>query len=53
MGYTELTNVAVTMTQTAPAISIFMMIMGAYLAMSLTWSLIGNLYNRHIRFGGG
>ena len=53
VGYTELTNVAVTMTQTAPAISIFMMIMGAYLAMSLTWSLIGNLYNRHIRFGGG
>ena len=53
VGYTELTNVAVTMTQTAPAISIFMMIMGGYLAMSLTWSLIGNLYNRHIRFGGG
>jgi general L-amino acid transport system permease protein len=53
IGYTELTNVAITMTQTAPAVSIFMMIMLAYLAMSLTWSIIGNLYNRHIRFTGG
>ena len=52
VGYTDLTNVAITMTQTAPAISIFVMIMLAYLAMSLTWSLIGNLYNRHIRFVG-
>ncbi len=52
VGYTDLTNVAVTMTQTAPAISIFVMIMGAYLIMSLTWSVIGNLYNRHIRFTG-
>ena len=52
VGYTDLTNVAVTMTQTAPAISIFVMIMAAYLAMSLTWSVIGNLYNRHIRFTG-
>ena len=53
VGFTDLTNVAVTMTQTAPAVSIFILIMGIYLAMSLTWSLIGNLYNRHIRFGGG
>ena len=52
VGYSDLTNVAITMTQTAPAISIFVMIMAAYLAMSLTWSLIGNLYNRHIRFTG-
>ena len=50
VGFTELTSVAQTMTQTAPAISIFMVLMAAYLAMSLTWSLIGNLYNRHIRF---
>ena len=41
------------MTQTAPAVSIFILIMAAYLAMSLTYSLIGNLYNRHIRFTGG
>lgn len=50
VGYTELTNVAITMTQTAPAISIFMLIMAAYLAMSLTYSLIGNIYNYRIRF---
>ena len=53
IGYTDLTNVAKTMTQTAPAVSIFILIMAAYLAMSLTYSLIGNLYNRHIRFTGG
>ena len=52
VGYTDLTNVAITMTQTAPAINIFLMLMATYLAMSLTWSLIGNLYNRHIRFTG-
>ena len=52
IGYAELTSVAVTMTQTAPAIPIFIMVMASYLAMSLTWSLIGNLYNRHIRFVG-
>ena len=50
IGYSDLTNVAKTMTQTAPAVSIFIMIMAAYLAMSLTYSVIGNLYNRHIRF---
>ena len=53
IGYADLTNVAKTMTQTAPAVSIFLLIMAAYLAMSLTYSLIGNLYNRHIRFSGG
>ena len=52
VGYSDLTSVALTMTQTAPAVSIFMLIMGAYLAMSLTWSLIGNLYNRRLQFGG-
>ena len=53
IGYADLTNVAKTMTQTAPAVSIFILIMLAYLAMSLSWSLLGNLYNRHIRFTGG
>ena len=52
IGYSDLTNVAKTMTQTAPAVSIFIIIMAVYLAMSLTWSLIGNLYNRRIRFEG-
>ena len=50
IGYSDMTNVAKTMTQTAPAVSIFIMIMLAYLALSLTYSLIGNLYNRRIRF---
>ncbi len=49
IGYSDLTNVAKTMTQTAPAVSIYILIMAAYLAISLTYSLIGNLYNRHIR----
>ena len=53
IGYSDLTNVAKTMTQTAPAVSIFLLIMAAYLAMSLTYSIIGNLYNRHMRFTGG
>ena len=50
IGYSDLMNVGKTMTQTAPAVSIIIMIMLAYLAMSLTYSVIGNLYNRHIRF---
>ena len=50
IGYSELTNVAKTMTQTAPAVSIFILVMAAYLAMSLTYSLIGNIYNRRIAF---
>ena len=49
IGYSDLTSVARTMTQTAPAVSIFILIMLAYLAMSLTYSLIGNLYNRRLR----
>ena len=53
IGYADLTNVAKTMTQTAPAVSIFILIMVAYLAMSLTYSLLGNLYNRQIRTAGG
>ena len=51
VGYSDLTNVALTMTQTAPAVSIFLLIMAAYLAMSLAWSLVGNLYNRRIQLG--
>ncbi len=53
IGYADLTAVAKTMTQLAPAVSIYILIMAAYLAMSLTYSLIGNLYNRYIRFTGG
>ena len=50
VGYPELTGVGITMTQRESALSIFILIMATYLAMSLTWSLIGNLYNRHISF---
>ena len=52
VAYSDLTNIAITMTQTAPAVSIFMLVMASYLAMSLTWSLIGNIYNRRIQFVG-
>lgn len=51
VGYTDLMDIGITMTQTAPAISIFLLIMFAYLMMSLTYSLIGNLYNRRINVG--
>ena len=53
IGYSDLTNVAKTMTQTAPAVSIFVLIMLCYLAMSLAYSLAGNLYNRYVRITGG
>ena len=53
VGYSDLTSVAKTLTQTAPAVSIFLMIMGIYLLFSLGYSLVGNLYNRHIQFRGG
>ena len=53
IGYSDLMAVSKTMTQLAPAISIFLLVMAAYLAMSLTYSLVGNLYNRYIRFTGG
>ena len=49
IGYSDLTNVAKTMTQTAPAVSIYILLAAAYLAISLTYSLIGNLYNWLIR----
>lgn len=52
IGYSELTSVTITMTQTAPAISLFLLIMAAYLAMSLAWSLVGNVYNWRIGFKG-
>ena len=52
IGYSELTSVTITMTQTAPAISLFLLIMAAYLAMSLAWSLVGNIYNWRIGFKG-
>ncbi len=52
VGFADLTNVGITMTQTAPAINIFIVIMLAYLAMSLTWSAVGNFYNWRTRIVG-
>ena len=52
IGYSDLANVAKTMTQTAPAVSIYILLAATYLAMSLTYSLLGNLYNRGIRLVG-
>ncbi len=52
IGYPDLVSVANTMTQIAPAISLFMIVMFSYLSMSLVYSLVGNLYNRTIRFKG-
>ena len=48
VGYPDLTNIAKTMTQTAPAVSIFLLIAAAYLTMGLTYTLIGHLYSRYI-----
>ncbi len=50
IGYPDLVSVANTMTQIAPAISLFVIVMVSYLSMSLLYSLIGNLYNRMIKF---
>ncbi len=49
IGFSDLFSVAETMTQKAPTLSIFLMVMVAYLLLSLTYSLIGNLYNRTLR----
>ena len=49
IGFSDLFGVAETMTQKAPTISIFLMVTVAYLSLSLTYSLIGNLYNRTLR----
>ena len=50
IGFSDLFSVAETMTQKAPAVSIFILVMVAYLSLSLTYSLIGNLYNRKLRY---
>ena len=52
IGYPDIVSVATTMTQIAPAISLTAMVMGAYLAMSLFYSLVGNIYNRLTRYPG-
>jgi general L-amino acid transport system permease protein len=51
IGYPDLFTIGRTMiNQAGRAVPIFVMIMAAYLAMSLTYSIILNIYNRRIRF---
>lgn len=51
IAYPDLFFVGRTMiNQAGRAVPIFLLIMAAYLAMSLTYAIIGNLYNRHVRF---
>ena len=52
IGYPDLVSVATTLTQTAPAVSLLLIVMIAYLAMSLTYALVGNVYNRLVRIRG-
>ncbi len=52
IGYPDIVSVASTMTQIAPAISLIGMVMVTYLAMSLFYSLIGNIYNRVTKYAG-
>ncbi len=52
IGYPDLVSVTTTMTQIAPAISLIGMVMVTYLAMSLFYSLVGNIYNRITRYAG-
>ena len=52
IGYPDLVSVSTTMTQIAPAISLIGMVMFTYLAMSLFYSTIGNLYARLTRYAG-
>ena len=52
IGYPDLVSVSTTMTQIAPAISLIGMVMVTYLAMSLFYSAIGNLYARLTRYAG-
>ncbi|MFQ6014504.1 MAG: amino acid ABC transporter permease [Anaerolineae bacterium] len=51
IGYPDLFSVGrIMINQAGRAVPIFIMIMAAYLAMSLTYALIGNIYNRRVRF---
>ena len=50
IAYPELFTVGRTMiNQAGRAVPIFLLIMAAYLAMSLTWPAVGNLYNRRVQ----
>ncbi len=51
IGYPDLFSVGrIMINQGGRAVPTFIMIMVAYLAMSLTYAIIGNIYNRRMRF---
>lgn len=53
IGYPDIFGVGrIIINQAGRAVPVFALIMAAYLAMSLTYAVIGNLYNRHVRFVG-
>ena len=50
IGYPDLFSVGrIMINQAGSSIPIFLMIMAAYLAMSLTYAVVGNIYNRYVR----
>ena len=50
IGYADLFNVSTTAAnQTGQPVTILLLVMGAYLALSLATSLFMNLYNRHVQ----
>ncbi len=51
IGYPDLFSVGrIMVNQAGRAVPIFLLLMASYLAMSLTYALIGNIYNRRVRF---
>ena len=53
IGYPDLFSIGrIMINQAGRAVPVFLMIMGAYLAMSLTYAVIGNIYNRRARLVG-
>jgi general L-amino acid transport system permease protein len=51
IGYPDLNAVGrIMINQAGRAVPIIVLIMVSYLAMSLTWSAVGNLYNRRVQF---
>ncbi len=51
IGFPDLFSVGrIMVNQAGRAVPIFLLLMASYLAMSLTYALIGNIYNRRVRF---
>ncbi|MCH8190839.1 MAG: ABC transporter permease subunit [Chloroflexi bacterium] len=51
IGYPDLYAISrIMINQAGRAVPIMLLIMAAYLAMSLTYAIIGNIYNRRVRF---